>query len=206
MRRGAHGVRRALAFAAALACAALGLAACDRLGGSPSPFKGIDVTGAAMGRELRLTDHNGQPRSLEDFRGKVVAVTFGYTQCPDVCPTTLADLSSALKKLGPDGSRVQVLFVTIDPKRDKPELLRQYVPAFNPSFLGLYGDEAATKKTTGEFKIFAQERPGATPETYSMDHTAQTFVFDKAGKLRLVEAFGSTSDAMASDMKVLLDS
>ena len=200
-------MREARFIAAAIASAALlALAACDPLAGSRSPFKGIDVTGSEMGRELRLTDHNGQPRSLEDFRGKVVAVTFGYTQCPDVCPTTLADLSSAVKKLGADASRVQVLFVTVDPKRDKPELLREYVPAFNPAFLGLYGDAAATRKATGEFKIYAEERPGKTPETYTVDHTAQTFIFDRQGKLRLVEAFGATPDAMASDMRVLLNS
>lgn len=198
-------MRQARFIAAAIASVAF-LAACGPLAGSRTPFKGIDVTGSEIGRELRLTDHNGQPRSLEDFRGKVVAVTFGYTQCPDVCPTTLADLSSAVKKLGADASRVQVLFVTVDPKRDKPELLREYVPAFNPAFLGLYGDAAATRKATAEFKVYAEERPGKTPETYTVDHTAQTFIFDTQGKLRLVEAFGATPDAMASDMKVLLNS
>jgi protein SCO1 len=197
---------RARAIAMALAGAAFLLAACGPLGESHTPFKGIDVTGSPMGRQLYLTDHNGQPRSLEDFRGKVVVVTFGYTQCPDVCPTTLADLSSAVKKLGADASRVQVLFVTIDPKRDRPELLKEYVPAFNPGFLGLYGDDAATKKAEGEFKVYAQERAGKTPGTYTMDHTAQTYVFDKDGRLRLVETFGATPDAMASDMKVLLNS
>jgi protein SCO1/2 len=199
-------VNKALRIAAALMCAAMALAGCDKIAGSKTPFNGIDVTGAAMGRELSLTDHNGVPRTLADFRGKVVVVNFGYTQCPDVCPTTLADLSSAVKKLGPDGSRVQVLFVTVDPKRDKPELLKQYVPAFNPSFLGLYGDEAATKKATSEFKVYAQERAGKTPETYTVDHTAQTFAFDKEGRLRLVFGYGATPEAMASDFRVLLNS
>jgi protein SCO1 len=199
-------VRRGHAIAAALACAAFLLAACDRLGESRTPFQGIDVTGSPMGRQLRLTDHNGQPRSLEDFRGKLVVVTFGYTQCPDVCPTTLSDLSSAVKKLGADASRVQVLFVTIDPRRDKPELLKEYVPAFNPAFLGLYGDAAATKEATSEFKVYAQERAGKTPETYTMDHSAQIFVLDKGGRLRLVESVGATPDAMASDMRILLNS
>jgi protein SCO1/2 len=199
-------MKLARGVAGAMACAAFLLAACDQLASSRTPFKGVDVTGSEMGRQLRLTDHNGQPRSLEDFRGKVVVVTFGYTQCPDVCPTTLADLSSAVKKLGADASRVQVLFVTIDPKRDRPELLKEYVPAFNPGFLGLYGDDAATKKATGEFKVYAQERAGKTPETYTMDHTAQSYVFDKEGHLRLVETFGATPDAMASDMKILLNS
>ena len=196
----------ALRAAAALLCAAWALAGCDRIAGAKTPFKGIDVTGAPMGRELKLTDHNGTPRSLADFRGKVVVVTFGYTQCPDVCPTTLADLSSAVKKLGADASRVQVLFVTIDPKRDKPELLKQYVPAFDPGFLGLYGDEAATRKATSEFKVYAQERAGKTVQTYTMDHTAQTFAFDREGRLRLVFGYGVAPDALVSDFRILLNS
>ena len=197
----------ARASAAAFACVlALALAGCDKLAGSRTPFNAIDVTGSPIGRELNLTDHNGAPRTLADFRGKLVVVTFGYTQCPDVCPTTLADLSSALKKLGPDASRVQVLFVTIDPKRDKPELLKQYLPAFDPGFLGLYGDEAATKKAENEFKVYAQERAGKTQESYTVDHTAQTFVFDRQGRLRLMMAYGVTPEAMASDFRILLNS
>jgi protein SCO1/2 len=199
-------VRPLRALCVVLACAALTLAGCDKLSPSKTPFKGIDVTGSSMGKELRLTDHDGKPRSLEDFRGKVVVVTFGYTQCPDVCPTTLSDLSATVKRLGADASQVQVLFVTIDPKRDKPELLRQYVPAFHPDFLGLYGDEAATRKATGDFKVYAQERAGKTAETYTMDHTAQTFAFDKQGRLRLVLPYGATPEAMASDLKILLNS
>jgi len=170
-----------------------------------TPFNGVDVTGSDVGRELHLNDFNGKPRSLEEFRGKVVLVTFGYTQCPDVCPTTLQDLNSTMKKLGPDASRVQVLFVTVDPKRDKPELLREYVPAFNPSFIGLYGDEAATKKAESDFKIYAAERPGKTPDTYTVDHSAQTYAYDPQGRLRLVIGYGFTPDAMASDIHLLLN-
>jgi protein SCO1/2 len=196
---------RAARFAfAAIACAVLA-AGCDRLSGAKTPFKAIDVTGAPMGGELRLTDHNGKPRTLADFRGKVVLVNFGYTQCPDVCPTTLADLASAMKKLGADASQVQVLFVTVDPKRDKPELLRQYLPAFDPSFLGLYGDAAATSKVTRDFKIYAQERPGKTPDSYTVDHAAQTFVYDRQGKLRLVMGYGMAPEAIASDVRILLN-
>ncbi|HEX3060495.1 MAG TPA: SCO family protein [Usitatibacter sp.] len=191
--------------AAAILVAALA-AGCDRLGVTKSPFKAIDVTGAPLGGELRLTDHNGKARSLADFRGKVVLVNFGYTQCPDVCPTTLADLASAMKKLGPDAARVQVLFVTVDPKRDKPELLREYLPAFDKSFLGLYGDADATKKVEGEFRIYAAERPGKTPDTYTVDHAAQTFVFDRQGKLRLVMGYGMAPEAIASDVRILLNS
>jgi protein SCO1/2 len=191
--------------AAAAVLLAVLAAGCERFG-AKSPFKSIDVTGAPMGGELRLTDHNGKPRTLADFRGKVVLVNFGYTQCPDVCPTTLADLASAMKKLGADASQVQVLFVTVDPKRDKPELLRQYLPAFDPAFLGLYGDEAATKKVEGDFKIYAAERPGKTPQTYTVDHAAQTFAFDKQGKLRLVMGYGMAPEAIASDVRILLNS
>ena len=189
--------------AAALACVALLAAGC---GGSRTPFKSIDVTGAPIGGELRLDDFNGRPRTLADFRGKVVLVNFGYTQCPDVCPTTLADLATAMKKLGADASQVQVLFVTVDPKRDKPELLREYLPAFDPSFVGLRGDEAATQKVLRDFRIYAQERPGKTADTYTVDHAAQTFAFDRSGKLRLVMGYGMAPDAIASDVRILLNS
>lgn len=195
----------ALRAAAAIACAALAVG-CDKLSMAKTPFKAIDVTGAPMGGELRLTDHNGKPRTLADFRGKVVLVNFGYTQCPDVCPTTLADLASAMKKLGTDASQAQVLFVTVDPKRDKPELLRQYLPAFDASFLGLSGDTEATAKVLRDFKIYAKERPGKTPDTYTVDHAAQTFVFDRQGKLRLVMGYGMAPEAIASDVRILLNS
>jgi len=190
-----------------LAAASIALAACDKLApGSRTPFNGVDITGSDLGPDFRLTDHNGKERTLADFRGKVVAMFFGYTHCPDVCPTTLSDMANALKALGPDGQRVQVLFVTVDPKRDTPELLREYVPAFNPTFLGLHGDAAATAKVTKDFKIYAAERPGKTPESYTVDHSAQTLVFDAKGKLRLMLAYGTPGDKIAADFKVLLNS
>lgn len=192
-------------FVAALACV-LALAACDKLSTSKTPFKGIDVTGSPIGGELRLLDPDGKPRALADFRGKVVVVIFGYTQCPDVCPTTLADFASAVKKLGPDAAQVQVLFVTLDPRRDTAELLRQYVPAFDPAFIGLRGDAAATAKATREFRIYAQERPGKTPDPYTVDHSAQSFVFDRQGRVRLIIGYGAPSEAIASDLKILLNS
>jgi protein SCO1/2 len=198
-------VKVALRAAAAILVALLAVG-CDQLGVAKSPFKSIDVTGAPIGGELRLTDHNGKPRTLADFRGKVVLVNFGYTQCPDVCPTTLADLATAMRKLGADASQVQVLFVTVDPKRDKPELLREYLPAFDKSFLGLYGDADATRKVENDFKIYAAERPGKTPDTYTVDHAAQTFAFDRQGKLRLVMGYGMAPDAIASDVRILLNS
>ncbi|HQZ45128.1 MAG TPA: SCO family protein [Usitatibacteraceae bacterium] len=190
-----------------LALASAALAGCDKLlPGSRTPFNGVDVTGSDLGPDFRLTDHNGQERTLADFRGKVVAMFFGYTHCPDVCPTTLSDFANALKALGAEGQRVQVLFVTVDPKRDTPELLKAYVPAFNPTFLGLHGDAAATAKVTRDFKIYAAERPGKTPESYTVDHSAQTLVFDTTGRLRLMLAYGTPSDKIAADLKILLNS
>jgi protein SCO1/2 len=194
-------------FAAAVACAALALGGCDKLfGPSASPFKGIDVTGGDMGGELRLTGHDGKPHSIADFRGKVVVVSFGFTHCPDVCPTTLSDIATALKQLGADASRVQVLFVTVDPQRDTRELLSQYVPAFDPSFLGLYGDEASTERAKKDFKVYAQARPGKPGESYTVDHSAHIYVLDPQGKLRLLMAPGTPPAAIAADLRVLLNS
>jgi len=192
----------ALAFALA---ASLG-AGCDKLGPNKSPFTGVDVTGAKMGGELRLKDPSGKERSLAEFKGKVVALFFGYTHCPDVCPTTLADMAKAMALLGADAPRVQVLFVTVDPKRDTPALLGQYVPAFHPSFIGLSGDAGATTKAAKDFNIYYQERPGRDAASYTMDHTAQSFVIDKEGRLRLVWPYGIEPAQMASDLKVLLNS
>ena len=185
------------------ACAAL--AGCDQLTGSgKAKFNAIDVSGAPMGGELRLTDHNGQARTLADFRGKAVVIFFGFTHCPDVCPTALADAAAAVKELGADGARVQVLFVTVDPQRDKPELLRQYVPAFHPSFLGLYGDDAAIDRVKKDFKVYSGIREGKTPETYTVDHTAQLFVFDPQGRIRLVVPPGMAPKLLAADLRTLL--
>jgi len=193
-------------IAALAAAAALSLAACDRLASTKTPFHATDVTGAPMGRELALPDHNGVPRSLADFRGKVVLVDFGYTRCPDVCPTTLSDLASAVRKLGPEGARVQVLFVTVDPRRDTPELLKNYVPAFDPAFLGLRGDAEATAKVEKEFRIYAAEREGKTADSYTVDHSAQVFAFDPEGRLRLMIAPGTPPEDIAADLRLLMNS
>jgi protein SCO1/2 len=198
---------RCLGVAGAIVAAALGAAGCKDMFAPPkSPFHGVDVTGADMGADFHLTDHSGKARSLADFRGKAVAIFFGYTHCPDVCPTTLSDMASALQILGTDAARVQVLFVTVDPRRDTPELLRQYVPAFNPTFLGLYGDATATAKVTRDFKIYAQERPGKESGQYTLDHSAQTLVFDRQGRLRLLLPYGIEAAKIASDLRVLLES
>jgi len=193
-------VKRPFAIVAA-ALLALFVAACGP--GSPR-FQASDVTGVTFGRDFKLTDHNGKPRTLADFRGKVVVMFFGYTQCPDVCPTTLSDLAAALQKLGADAERVQVLFVTIDPERDTPELLSHYVPAFNPTFLGLSGDAAATAATAREFKVLYQKQPGSTPASYSKDHSAGTFIFDAQGRLRLFVSHAQGPEIFAHDIRELL--
>jgi protein SCO1 len=191
----------------ALAAAALVLGGCDGFFTTPkSPFTGIDVTGGEMGGPLRLTDHDGRARSLADYRGKVVVVVFGFTHCPDVCPTALADMAKVVRQLGDRGNDVQVLFVTLDPKRDTAELLRQYVPAFHPAFIGLRGTDAEIAAVTKDFKVYSSIRAGKTPETYSVDHSAQHFVFDRAGRLRLLLPPGMASAAIASDLRVLMNS
>jgi protein SCO1/2 len=189
-----------VARVAALAAAAA-LAACGE--GQPS-FRSVDVTGADFGRELALTDHTGRARTLADFKGKVTVVFFGFTQCPDACPTTLAELKSVKEQLGNDGDRLQVLFVTVDPERDTPELLAKYVPAFDPSFLGLYGDAEAIARTAKEFRVFYQKVPGTSPGNYSVDHTVAAYVYDPAGRLRLYVKHGQGADALVHDVRLLL--
>jgi protein SCO1/2 len=163
-----------------------------------------DVTGTAFGRDFALTDHTGRARTLADFRGKAAVLFFGYTQCPDVCPTTLAALAEAMRQLGPDAARVQVLFATLDPERDSAELLSHYVTAFDPSFLGLHGDADATARAAKEFKILYQKQPGRTPDSYTIDHSAGTFVFDPQGRLRLYVSHGQAADVFAHDIRELL--
>jgi protein SCO1/2 len=183
-----------------LGCLLLG---CDKFNHAPQ-FQNTDLTGLDYAKDFALTDHNGKPRTLADFKGKVVVMFFGYTQCPDVCPTTMVEMANVIKELGPAGKDVQVLFVTIDPERDTQQLLAQYVPAFNPTFLGLYGDAAATARTAREFKVFYAKVPGATPSTYSMDHTAGSYVFDRNGKLRLFLRHGKGPATIVPDLRQLL--
>jgi protein SCO1/2 len=182
----------------------LSLAACDKLGNKPASFQNTDLTGLDYARDFALTDHTGKPRTLADFKGKVVVMFFGYTQCPDVCPTTMAEMASVMKELGPQADQVQVLFVTVDPERDTPALLAQYVPAFDPRFLGLYGDAAATARVAKEFKVFYAKVPGKTPGSYSMDHTAGSYVFDRNGKIRLFLRHGQGAAPITHDLKQLL--
>ena len=185
---------------AALLLTAL-LAGCD---GSGPKFKNTDITGAGYGKALSLTDQSGKHRTLADFRGKVVLLFFGYTHCPDVCPTTLAELSQVMKMLGPAADRVQVLFVTVDPERDTPAVLSRYVTAFDPRFLGLYGDAAATRRAAKEFKVFYEKHDGPAPGEYSMDHSAGTYVIDPKGRLRLFVRNSKAAADLAHDIRTLL--
>ena len=184
---------------AALCLAAL--AACD---GAQPKFRGTDITGVDYGRSLELTDHHGKARRLEDFRGKAVVVLFGYTRCPDVCPTTLADAALAMKQLGPDADRVQVLMVSVDPERDTQDVLAKYVPAFDARFLGMYGDLEATRRAAKEFKVYFEKRAGKTPEGYTIDHSAQAYVLDPSGRLRLFERHDRIAEDLAPDLRTLL--
>jgi protein SCO1/2 len=177
------------------------LAACDAAG---TRFNNVDVTGASYARDFRLTDFNGKPRSLADFRGKVVVVFFGYTQCPDVCPTTLSDMAEVKKRLGPDGDKLQVIFVTLDPERDTPQVLAQYVPAFDPTFLGLYGTRDETAAVAKEFKVFYQKVAGKTETSYTLDHTAGSYVFDREGRLRLFLRHAGAVDPIVEDLRKLV--
>jgi protein SCO1/2 len=192
---------------APLAVTGLGalLSGCDRSGGGAKPsFKGTDLTGADYGKTLALTDHTGRPRTLADFKGKLVVLFFGFTQCPDVCPTTLATMADVVKRLGPDGDRVQVLFVTVDPERDTQAVLAPYVTAFDPRFIGLLGDKDATAKAAREFKVFFQKVPGRTSGTYSIDHTAASYVLDREGRLRLYLRHTQTPEDITADLRTLL--
>jgi len=182
---------------------AVSLAACGK---SPEKlqFKGTDITGAEYGRTLALTDQDGKSRTLADFKGKVVVVFFGYTQCPDVCPTTMSELAQVKKSLGKDGERVQGIFVTVDPERDTPAVLKGYMGSFDPSFVALRGTVEQTKDVAKEFKVFFAKVPGRAPDSYTMDHTAGSYVFDSSGKLRLFVRYGSGADALAADLKTLI--
>ena len=180
------------------------LGGCDQLGKQPQVFQNTDLTGLDYAKDFALTDHTGKPRTLADFKGKAVVVFFGYTQCPDVCPTTLAEMATAMKELGPLADQVQVLFITVDPERDTQQLLAQYVPAFDKRFLGLRVDAAQTAAVAKEFKVFYAKVAGKEPGSYSMDHTAASYVFDRNGKVRLFVRYGQGAAPLVHDLKALL--
>jgi protein SCO1/2 len=185
----------------------LALSGCDKLGlgAPPAPqFRGADITGADYAKTLALPDVNGQPRTLGDFKGKVTVVFFGYTQCPDVCPTTMAELAQVKKALGADGDKLQAVFVTIDPERDTPEILKSYMASFDPSFVALRGTVEQTKATAKEFKVYFEKVPGKTEGSYTMDHSAGAFVLDAKGNVRLFERYGAGAEGLTADVKALI--
>ncbi len=186
----------------ALAAATVGmLGACSQ---QAPVFASVDVTGVDYAKDFSLTDHNGKPRHLADFAGKVVVVFFGYTQCPDVCPTTMAELAEIRKSLGPDGDKVQGLFVTVDPERDTPEVLKAYVANFDPSFLALYTTPEGLAALAKDYKIYYKKVDGKTPTSYTMDHSAGSYVYDTKGQLRLFTRYGSGPKVLADDIRLLL--
>lgn len=184
-----------------ISVSALALTACSE---SKPSFTGVDITGADYANGFTLTDHNGQPRTLADFSGKVVVIFFGFTQCPDVCPTSLTEMAQARRLLGADGERMQGLFVSIDPERDTPEIMKAYMAAFDPSFLALYAKPDDLPALAKSFKIYYKKVPGSTPENYTMDHSAGSYVYDPKGRVRLYNRYGTGAQALADDLKKLL--
>lgn len=177
------------------------LTACNA---SPEAFIGTDITGADFPKPLKLTDHTGKLRTMSDFKDKVVVLFFGFTHCPDVCPTTMLDLKNTMKLLEDKADDVQVLFVTVDPQRDTQEVLAKFVPSFDQRFIGLRGTLQETAETLGNFKIYYQKVPGSSKDDYNIDHSAGMYVFDKMGKVRLYLGYGQKPEDIASDIKKLL--
>jgi len=192
--------RRRLLQGAGVALALTTLAACSEAPG----FVGIDITGADYAQDFDLLDHHGRRRTLADFRGKAVVIFFGFTQCPDVCPTSMAELAQARRLLGADGERLQGLFISVDPERDTPELMREYMAAFDPSFLALNVPLDQLPDLAKRFRIYYKKVPGSTPQTYTLDHSAGSYVYDPQGRLRLYHRYGSGAEALAADIRRLL--
>lgn len=186
-----------------LAAASWSLAACSEK--RPS-FNAVDITGADYARDFSLTDADGKPRTLADFKGKVVVLFFGYAQCPDVCPTTMSEMAQVKQQLGADGDKLQVLFVTVDPERDTPAVMKAYMSAFDPAFVALIPTPEQLPALAKDFKAYYKKVEGKTPTSYSMDHSAASFVYDTEGRLRLYARYGAGVPAMVSDVKALLKS
>jgi protein SCO1 len=190
-----------------LAALCVSLGACEKAGLAPKAepsFQGADITGADYAKAISLPDIDGRPRTLGDFKGKVTVVFFGYTQCPDVCPTTMAELAQVKKSLGADADKLQAVFITIDPERDTPEILKSYMASFDPSFVALRGTLAQTQAAAKEFKVYFAKVPGKTEGSYTMDHTAGAYVIDTEGRVRLFERYGAGADGLGADIKALL--
>lgn len=196
-------LRRTLLLAAA---SAVFLGACSDkpADATASGFSGIDITGADYAKGFTLTDHNGQTRSLTDFKGQVVVIFFGFTQCPDVCPTSLGELAEARRLLGPQGDKLQGLFISIDPERDTPEIMKAYMASFDPSFLALYAAPDQLPELAKSFKVYYKKVDGKTPTSYTMDHSAGSYVYDTQGRVRVYHRYGSGAPALAGDVKKLL--
>jgi protein SCO1/2 len=197
-------LRRAVLVLGLLGASYLGACSDKPADTSASGFSGIDITGADYADGFSLTDHNGQPRTLADFKGKLVVVFFGYTQCPDVCPTSLGELAQAKQLLGADGDKLQGLFISVDPERDTPEIMKQYMASFDPGFLALYAAPDALPALAKRFKIYYKKVEGKTPTSYTMDHSAGSYVYDTQGRVRLYHRYGSGAPALAGDLKKLL--
>lgn len=178
------------------------LAGCGRE--AKASFQGVDVTGAEYARDFSLPDAQGRQRTLKDFAGKVVVVFFGYTQCPDVCPTSLQELAEAKRQLGADGDRLQGIFVTLDPERDQPEVLKAYMESFDPGFVALRGTNEQTAAIAKDFKIFYKKVEGRTPQSYTLDHSAGSYVYDTQGRLRVYQRYGTGPQALTADVRALL--
>ena len=168
-------------------------------------FQGVDLTGAEYGRDLPLTDQFGKERSIKDFAGKVVVVFFGYTQCPDVCPTSMSELAEVKRSLGADGDKLQGIFVTVDPERDTPKMLKAYMASFDPSFIALRGTPEQLVAVAKDFKIYFKRVDGQTPTSYTMDHSAGSYVYDTKGRLRVYHRYGAGAQSLAADVRALLD-
>lgn len=199
---------RRVALSGLIAIGLAMLVACDlswMTANSTKPaFHGVDITGANYARQFALADQNGQLRTVADFKGKVTVIFFGFTQCPDVCPSTMLELAQIKKSLGTEGARLQAAFVSVDPERDTPEILKAYMDNFDSSFIALRGTPEQTLATAKEFKVHFAKVPGKTQGSYTMDHTAGSYVFDPQGKVRLFVRYGQGSDALTSDLKALL--
>ena len=188
--------------ACAILVSAVGLlTACSK--GKPE-FRGVDISEVDYARDIQLPDHNGQQRSLKDFKGKVAVVFFGYTQCPDVCPTTMQEMAEVKRMLGKDGDRLQAIFVTVDPERDTADMLKAYMGNFDPSFLALRGTPEQTAAVAKDFKIYFKKVDGKTPTSYTMDHSAGSYIYDTQGRLRVYYRYGSGVEALAADVRTLL--
>lgn len=181
----------------------LSLAGCSE---SKPTFNAVDLTGAEYARDFKLTDMNGQVRTLGDFKGKVVVVFFGYAQCPDVCPTTMTEMAQVKQKMGKDGDKLQVVFITVDPERDTPEIMKAYMGAFDPAFVALIPTPEQLAAVAKDFKVYYKKVDGKTPTSYSMDHSAAQYIYDPQGRLRLYARYGAGVDPMVADIKALLAS